>query len=102
LLGFNAATFIDTLDRSVSVIAKSLTPGQISVSSNYAIRPAALEGLLREQGGMDASKNDERASLLCKTPDLITPQRIPGVYSNADDIAGMNRVQLKRFERLVT
>jgi hypothetical protein len=51
---------------------------------------------------MDASKDDERASLLCKTPDSIPPQRISGVYPNADDIACIDRVQLKRLERLVT
>jgi hypothetical protein len=50
---------------------------------------------------MDTAKDNEGASLLCKMPDCITSQCIPGVDANANDIAALNRIWLKRFQSFV-
>ena len=50
---------------------------------------------------MNSAINDEGAALFGKAADCIAAQGIPGMNSNADDIAGLHTVHIQLSHRLV-
>ena len=84
------------------MIAKSLTPGQISISPNDAIGCSTLEGLLGVKGWVNAAEDDKGASFLGKATECIPPESVPGMNTDAYHIAGVDRIRIERFDSFVT
>jgi hypothetical protein len=62
---------------------------------------AEIVRLVRVERRVDAAEHDRRASLTCRAPHLVAPQRVPGVDADADDVAALDRRKIERFERFI-
>ena len=84
------------------MIAQSLTPGQIAVATNDAIRRSHFESLLRIEGWVNTSEHDKCSTLTGETADVVPAKGITGVNADADDVAGADSIEVQLLYRLVT
>jgi hypothetical protein len=62
---------------------------------------AVLAGLLGIQRRMNAAKNDERATLTCRTADFVAAMGVGGVDADADDVAALDERCVEWLQRFV-
>lgn len=101
LIGFYSPALINSLHRSTDVVPKSLTPCQISVSSNHTIGCPTLKGFSWIKGGVNTAKYHEGASLFGKPAHGISPESISGMNSNPYNIPGRDRIRIEGFQSFI-
>ena len=50
---------------------------------------------------MDSSEHNPGTPLACRTADLVSSQSVAGVNPNADDISGLNALQIEVLQSFV-
>ena len=76
-------------------------PDHVAVAANDGVRAAELVRLVGVQGGVDATEHDLRPSRARRRPDLVAAKRVAGVNPDADDVAGLDLLEIQRLQGLI-
>ena len=62
---------------------------------------APLERLLRIERGMDSAEHHPGAPLARRASDLVSSQGVAGVDADADDVAGLDALQIEMLQSFI-
>ena len=82
-------------------VANYLVPDDVAIAFDHRMCPAPLKRLFRIERGMDSPEHDPGAALACRASDLVSSQGVAGVNANADDVAGLDALQIEMFQSFI-
>ena len=93
----DATALVDALHGSIHVVAKRLSPGQISIAANHAMGGSAFKRLFRIECRMNPSKDNQRSALSRQAAHRVSAQCVAGVNTDTDDVAGLDCSRIQGF-----
>jgi len=101
LVRVDAAAFVEPLQRAAHGMVDHDGPHDVAVAADDRVGAAELVRFVGIQGGVDSAVDDGRAARSQRDADLVPAQRIAGVDADADDVAGLNGVEIELLERFI-
>ena len=101
LVARDPATVIHRLSGAFDEIGNDLTPDHVPIAFDDDMRAAEIPGFIGIEGGVDAAVHDAGAALPGRAAHLHAPKGVAGMDAYADNIAGMNGIEVHSLQRLV-
>src|SRR4051794_2275248 len=81
LVSFDAAALVDSGKIAGHAVPHRLAPGDVAITLHYRMGLAALQYLLRKQGGMNAAIDDPGAPLARHATYVVPAKGVAGVHA---------------------
>ena len=98
---FNSATGIHRFEIALDVVRQGTGPDHIAIALYHGVRSAQFRRFLRIERRVNSAENDSRALCASRVADLISPQSVAGVNTDAHHIPSLDGGHLYRLQGLI-
>jgi hypothetical protein len=101
LRGFDATAFVDGLRLALRTVFDGTAPDDVSIAFYYCVSATEFVGFVGIERGVNSAEDDISAAFAGFFADLVSAKRVGGVDADADDVAGLDLLDVYSLEGFV-